>query len=57
MRVKKITVHKSDLLNLLLNRTKSVVKLTVYVLPFVVNDEFLNSNVKVREESVLSNNL
>ena len=57
MRVKKITIHKSDLLNLLLNRTKSVVKLTVYVLSFVVNDEFLNSNVKVREESVLSNNL
>ena len=57
MRVKKITLHKSDLLNLLLNRTKSVVKLTVYVLSFVVNDEFLNSNVKVREESVLSNNL
>ena len=57
MRVEKITVHKSDLLNLLLNRTKSVVKLTVYVLSFVVNDEFLNSNVKVREESVLSNNL
>ena len=57
MRVKKITIHKSDLLNLLLNRTKSVVKLTVYVLSFVVNDEFLNSNVKFREESVLSNNL
>ena len=57
MRVKKITVHKGYLLNLLLNRTKSVVKLTVYVLSFVVNDEFLNSNVKVREESVLSNNL
>ena len=42
---KKITVHKSGPSNLLVDRTKSMVKLIIFVLPFVVKDEFPNSNI------------
>ena len=57
MRVEiKITVHKSGPSNLLVDRTKSMVKLIISVLSFVVKDEFPNINVQIREESVLSNN-
>ena len=52
----KITVHKSGPSNLLVDRTNSMVKLIIFVLPFVVKDEFPNINVQIREESVLSNN-
>ena len=57
MRKRKITVHKSGPFNLLVDRAKSMVKLIIFVLSFVVKDEFPNSNVWVREESLLSNNL
>ena len=40
----KITVHKSGPLNLLVDRAKSMVKLIVFVLSFIVKDEFPNSN-------------
>ena len=52
----KITVHKSGPSNLLVDRTKSMVKLIIFVLSFVVKDEFPNINVQIREESVLSKN-
>ena len=42
---KKITVHKSGPSNLLVDRTKSMVKLIIFVLSFVVKDEFSNSNI------------
>ena len=42
---KKITVHKSGSSNLLVDRTKSMVKLIIFVLSFVVKDEFPNSNI------------
>ena len=45
MRKRKITVHKSGPFNLLVDRTKSMVKLIIFVLSFVVKDEFPNSNV------------
>ena len=54
---KKIAFHKSGPSNLLVDRTKSMVKLIIYVLSFVVRDEFPNSNIWVREVLVLSNNL
>ena len=44
-RRKKIIVHKSGPLNLLDDRVKSIVKLIIFVLPFVIKDEFPNSNV------------
>ena len=43
--------------NLLADRTKSIVKLIIFVLPFVEKYEFANSNVWVPEVSALSNNL
>ena len=52
----KITVRKSGPSNLLVDRTKSMVKLIIFVLSFVVKDEFPNINVQIREESVLSKN-
>ena len=54
---KKIAFHKSGSSNLLVDRTKSIVKLIIFVLSFVVKDESPNSNIWVREVSVLSNNL
>ena len=42
---KKITVHKSGPSNLLVDRTESMVKLIIFVLSFVVKDEFPNSNI------------
>ena len=42
---KKIAFHKSGPSNLLVDRTKSVVKLIIIVLPFAVKDEFPNSNI------------
>ena len=42
---KKITVHKGGPSNLLVDRTKSMVKLIIFVLSFVVKDEFPNSNI------------
>ena len=42
---KKIAIHKSGQSNLLVDRTKSVVKLIIFVLSFVVKDEFPNSNI------------
>ena len=44
-RGKKIYVHKSGPSNLLVDRTKSMVKLIIFVLSFVVKDEFPNSNI------------
>ena len=44
-RGKKIIVRKSGPSNLLVDKTKSLVKLIIFVLPFVVKDEFPNSNV------------
>ena len=43
--------------NLLVDRTKSIVKLIIFVLPFSEKYEFANSNVWVPEVSALSNNL
>ena len=43
--------------NLLVDRTKSIVKLIIFVLPFSAKYEFANSNVWVPEVSALSNNL
>ena len=40
MREEKNTVCKSGPSNLLVDRTKSMVKLVIFVLPFVVKDEF-----------------
>ena len=54
---KKIAVHKRGPSDLLVERPKSMVKLMIFILSFVVKDEFPNSNAGVREESVLSNNL
>ena len=42
---KKITVQTSGPSNLLVDRTKSMVKLIISVLSFVVKDEFPNSNI------------
>ena len=42
---KKVTVHKSRSLNLLVHRTKSMVKLITFRFPFIAEDEFLSSNV------------
>ena len=50
---KKITVHESNPSNLTVDRIKSMVKLIIFVLLFVVKDEFPNSNIWVR----LSHNL
>ena len=55
-RGKKTTVHKSGPSNILVDRTKSMFKLSIFVLSFAVKDEFPNSNVWVREEPVLSHN-
>ena len=46
---KKITVDKSGKPNLLVDRTKSMVKLIIFTLPFVVKDEFLKSSVWSRK--------
>ena len=54
---KQIIFYKSSWYNLLVARTKSMVKLIIFVLSFVVKNEFPNSNVWVRKVSVLSNNL
>ena len=54
---KKITVHKSGSSNFLVDRTKTMVKLIIFVSLFIVKDEFPNSKVRVRKMSVLSNNL
>ena len=45
MRKEKKTVHKSGPSNLLVARTKSMVKLIIFALSFVVKDEFPNSNI------------
>ena len=42
---KQIAFHKSGPSNLLVDRTKSMVKLIIFVLSFVVKDEFPNSNI------------
>ena len=42
---KKVTVHKSGPSNLIVDKTKSMVMLIIFVLSFVVKDEFPNSNV------------
>ena len=42
MRDKKIAFHKSGPSNLLDGRTKSMVKFIIFVLSFVVKDEFPN---------------
>ena len=49
------TVYKSGQSNFLVYRTKSVVKLIIFVFSFVVKDEFPNSNFWVSKESVLPN--
>ena len=54
---KKIAFHKGGPSNLLVDRTKSMVKLIIFVLSVKVSNEFPNSNVWFRELSVLSNNL
>ena len=37
--MREITIYKSDLSNLLVDRTKSMVNLIIFVLPFLVKDE------------------
>ena len=44
MRGEKNTVHKSGPSSLLVYRTKSMAELVIFVLPFIVKDEFPNSN-------------
>ena len=53
----KIGFYKSGPSNLLVDRTKSIVKLIIFVLSFVVKDESPHSSIWAREVSVLSNNL
>ena len=49
------TAYKSGQSNFLVYRTKSMVKLIIFVFSFVVKDEFPNSNFWVSKESVLPN--
>ena len=42
---KRIAFHKSGPSNLLVDRTKLIVKLIIFVLSFVVKDELPNSNI------------
>ena len=42
---KNVTVHKSGPSNLLVDRTKSMVKFIIFVLSFVVKGKFPNSNI------------
>ena len=58
---KKTAFHKSGPLNLLFDRTKSMVKLINFVLSFVVKDEFPNSkylsqgSVSTIQKSIFNN--
>ena len=54
---KKSTIHKSGLSNLLVHRTKSIVKLIIFVFSFALKVVLPNSKVCISEKSVLSNNL
>ena len=45
MREEKNHCSQKWLINLLIDRTKSMVEFTIFVLSFVVKDEFPNSNV------------
>ena len=54
---KETTIYKSGPSNHLVDRTKPIVKFIIFMLSFVVKDEFPNSNIWPKEVSVLSNNL
>ena len=56
-RGEKITIHKSGPSNLLVDKTKSLVKFVIFVVSFVVKDELPNSSIWVKKMSVLSKNL
>ena len=52
---KKETIHKSGSSNLLVDKTKSIVKLIIFVFSFALKVVLLNSKVYVSEKLVLSN--
>ena len=54
---KNITIPKIDPSNLLVNRIKSIVKLVIFVLSFVLKAVLPNSKVSVSEKLVRSNNV
>ena len=53
--MREITIYKSDLSNLLVDRTKSMVNLIIFVLPFLVKDESQTAMFET-EKSALPNN-
>ena len=54
---KNITIPKIDPSNILVNRIKSIVKLVIFVLSFVLKAVLPNSKVSVSEKLVRSNNV
>ena len=54
---KKNTIHKSGSLNLLVDKTKSIVKLIIFVFTVALKVVLPNSKICVSEKSVLSNSV
>ena len=54
---KKNTIHKSGSSNLLVDKTKSIVKLIIFVFSFALKVLLRNSKICVSEKSVLSNSV
>ena len=52
-----IIISYWPLYHILVDRTKSMVKLTIFVVSFVVKDELLNINASIREKSLLPKSL
>ena len=55
--MKKNTIHKSGSSNLLVDKTKSIVKLIIFVFTIALKIVLPSSKICVSEESVLSNSL
>ena len=56
-RQKKNTIHKSGSSNLLVDKTKSIVKLIIFVFSFALKVVLPNSKIWVSDKSVLSNSV
>ena len=54
---KKNTIHKSGSSNLLVDKTKSIVKLIIFVFSFALKVLLRNSKICVSEKSILSNSV
>ena len=54
---KKNTIHKSGSSNLLVDKTKSIVKLIIFVFTIALKVVLRNSKICVSEKSVLSNSV